>query len=231
MKYIAIFLFLINLTYFAWMSFGARELSFNNSGETRPLLNNGMVLLSEYQGQIAAQEGAAKVAGLTCLAITGFTGIEDARALANDAVQLGLITSVQVLEVPASPQYRVFLPPASSQAMATLNLDALTELATNSEIPLESYLITRGPLENAVALGVFSNLVEAREVQETLAKYDYAIEIEELNSTTEDIRVQLSAASSVTLGAEAWSRLAESWTELQATENVCETIAQGRQFP
>lgn len=194
-------------------------------------MNNGMILLSEYQDQLLVQESELNQEELVCLQVTGFTGFDEANGFGSRAQELGLSASIGALGESASSQFRVYLAPASSRGMAAINLDSLSELAAEADIAVESYLITRGPLENAVALGVFESSDDAQGIQSAMAGLGYPVEIQEIFSDSESLAVRLSSQSSITSGSDAWRALSEVWPSLQATENLCETIAQGGQFP
>lgn len=231
MKYIAIFLLLANLAYFSWLNYGASRPAFVAAGEDRPLLNNGMILVSEYQERLMQEENELAPRDLVCLQVSGFSGFDEANAFASQAQALELLATVGGLEESAKPQFRVYLPPASSRGMATINLDSLSERAAEAEMALESYLITRGPLENAVALGVFESLDAAQALQLSVEELGYPVEIQEIYADSENLTVRLRAQGSITAESDAWQQLSEGWSSLRAAENLCETIAQGGQFP
>lgn len=237
MKYIAIFLLLANIGYFSWLNFGAdpiKRLAFSGS-EDRPLLNDGMILLVEYQARVAEEEVIAaqlyELNSRVCLSVNNFVNFDDAVDFADSAVGLGLSPSQQLLGVVQPSQYRVFLPPASSRAVATITLEGLNKRATEAELAIESYLITRGSLENGIALGVFASLDASIGVQLALGNLGYSPQIQELPQSDGGVVVYLSGSGSLSLESEAWLDLSAERTYLIATENLCETIAQGAQFP
>lgn len=231
MKYIAIFLFLANLGYFAWLNFGATPVVPFGFSESRPLLSDGMILLSEYQSRISEEELILAAQNRTCLTVMGFLNFDDTISFEDAASNRGLSTSQQQMGNLLASQFRVYLPPASSRAVAAIALDALVERATEAELAIETYLITRGLLENSIALGVMPSLVEAEAIQSALVNLGYSPEIQELPQSDGGIAVQLSAASSLTLESNEWLALIVQRPYLEAVENLCETIAQGAQFP
>jgi len=55
MRYIAIFLLLANIGYFAWVHYAAQPVASPTPAAPRPLLNSGLTLVSEYEAQLAAR--------------------------------------------------------------------------------------------------------------------------------------------------------------------------------
>ena len=96
---------------------------------------------------------------------------------------------------------------------------------------IETYLITRGLLENGIALGVFSEQASAQNTQSRVLQLGYPAEIEEIPRSTGEIRVQLQVLEQEALENPAWLELTGDRTGLSIVENLCETIAQGTQFP
>jgi len=225
MRYIAIFLLLANIGYFSWVRYGAQPITQSVPNTPRLLLNSGLTLISEYEAQLAAQPA------LICFTIESFSTIDDATSLIAEMGEAVFSSNVSLSGYPLSSQYRVFIPPASSRGIATITLDGLSERLIAAELEIESYLITRGMLENGVALGVFSQLSDAQAALNAVQGLGYAPEIEEIPRSTGGIQVQLQALERYVGENPAWLDLTADRPNLIITENLCETIAQGSQFP
>lgn len=225
MRYIAIFLLLANIGYFSWVRYGAEPIIPPVPNTPRPLLNSGLTLVSEYEAQLAAQPA------LNCFTIGNFSTIDDASSLIAEMGELAYAASVSLSGDLLSSQYRVFIPPASSRGIATITLDSLSESLIAAEMESEIYLITRGMLENGIALGVFSERRDAEAARNAVQGLGYAPEVEEIPRSTGEIQVQLQVLDRNVLENPAWLDLTADRPNLTITENVCETIAQGSQFP
>lgn len=231
MKYIVIFLFLANLGYLGWLNFGATPVVSAGLREPRPLLSDGMILLSEYQSRVSEEELFLVAQSRTCLLVTGFSNFDDAFSFENDVSSKGLSTSRQLLGNIQASQFRVYLPSASSAAVAAITLDALIERVAEAELAIETYLITRGILENSIALGVVYSLARAEEIQAEVVNLGYSPEIQELPQSDGGMAINVGAPSSLSLESSEWLDLIVQRPYLDAIENLCETIAQGTQFP
>lgn len=225
MRYIALFLVLANIGYFAWLRYEAEPATRPVANAPRPLLNSGLTLVSEYEAQLAAQPA------LNCFTIAKFSTIDDASSFIDELAEAAFSAEVTLSGDPLSSQYRVFIPPASSRGIATITLDSLSESLMAAELELETYLITRGMLENGIALGVFSELANAQAARDSVQGLGYAPEIEEIPRSTGEIQVQLQVLEQYASDNPAWPDLMVSVPNLSITENLCETIAQGTQFP
>lgn len=225
MRYIAIFLLLANIAYFVWLRLGASPVVVSVPTPARALLNSGLTLVSEYELQLEQWPA------LTCFTVSSFISVDDASSFIAEIGGIASDASVTLSGDPLSPQYRVFLPPASSQGIATITLDSLSESIAAAQMEIETYLITRGLLENGIALGVFSEQASAQNTQSRVLQLGYPAEIEEITRSTGEIRVQLQVLEQEALENPAWLELTGDRTDLSIVENLCETIAQGRQFP
>ncbi len=225
MRYIAIFLLLINIGYFGWTRFGSAQGPQPARNVSRPLINSGLILVSEYQEQLAAQ------AKNRCYSIASFDSIDDASGFISAIDESGFETELKLSGGPLPSQYRVYLPPFSSRGIATITLDDLSDSLSAAAMQVETYLITRGLLENGIALGVFSEYENAQDVLQGVTALGYKPEIEELPRSTGEIQVQLRALESDLLENPEWLELTVDRPDLIVTENLCETIAQGTQFP
>ncbi|MEZ7831946.1 MAG: hypothetical protein QMC06_10380 [Gammaproteobacteria bacterium] len=225
MRYIAIFLLLANIGYFSWVRYSAQRITAPVPNTPRLLLNSGLTLVSEYELQSAAQPA------LTCFTIQSFSTIDDASSLIATMGEAVFSSTVRLSGDPLSSQYRVFIPPASSRGIAIITLDGLREGLIAAEMEMESDLITRGMLENGITLGVFSQQGDAQAARNGVQQLGYAAKIDEIPRSTGEIQVQLRVLERYVLENPAWLDLAAGRLNLTITENVCETIAQGSQFP
>lgn len=225
MRYIAVFLLLVNIGYFSWVRYGAEPSTLPVTNTPRPLLNTGISLLSEYELQLAAQPA------LNCFTIGSFSTIDDASSLIAEIAEKAYAATVSLGGEPLSSQYRVFIPSASSRRVATITLDGLSESLKAAEMESEIYLITRGIRANGIALGVFSERDNAEAARNAVQALGYTPEIEEIPRSTGEIQVQLQVLERNVLENPAWLDLTADRPDLSITENLCETIAQGTQFP
>lgn len=225
MRYIAIFLLLANIGYFAWVHYGAEPVLPAAPSAPRPLLNSGLTLVSEYEAQVAARPA------LSCFTLASFNSTDDASSFIDELGDAVFASNVHLSGEPLASQYRVYLPPASSRGIATITLDSLSESLIDSGLDIENYLITRGRFENGIALGVYSALGEAQAAQNAVQGLGYAPQIEEILRSTGEIQVQLQVRQRVLSENPEWLELTAYRPDLTITENLCETIAQGTQFP
>ena len=221
MRYIAIFLLLANIGYFSWIRYSQQLITAPVTNTPRLLLNSGLTLVSEYKAEYA----------LKCFIIESFNTIDDASSLIAEMGEAAFSSNVSFSGDPLTSVYRVFIPPASSRGIAAITLDSLREGLIAAEMEIESYLITRGMLENGIVLGVFSQLGDAQSAWNRVQGLGYASEIEEIPRTNGKIQVQLQVLERYVLENPTWLDLTGGPLNLIITENVCETIAQGSQFP
>lgn len=225
MRYIAIFLLVANIGYFAWVRYAAEPIAPAVMSTPRLLLNSGLTLVSEYEAQLVAQPA------LNCFTIGSFSSIDEASSLIAEMGEAAFAYNVVLSGDPLSSQYRVFIPPASSRGIAKITLDGLSEGLRAADMESEIYLIARGMLENGIALGIFSELGDAEAARNGVQGLGYAPQIEEIQRSSGEIEVQLQVLEQYVSENPAWPDLTAGRPNLIITENLCETIAQGTQFP
>lgn len=229
MRYIALFLVLLNLAYLAWNLTRPAPPALEPSAP-RPLLNTGLTLVSEYEADSALQAEINALASRQCTVASGFPSLDEASSFLAEARNAGFEAALEMGGQALEPLYRVYLPPASSRAIATITLDGLAERLAAAELAIDSYLITRGILENAIALGVYEDPERAQTVQASVAEMGYEAEIEELSRSTGEIRVWLRHPTAERVTDAEWLDLTAERDGLSRSENLCETLVQAPQF-
>lgn len=231
MRYIAIFLVIANLSYFGWhLMFPTPPLP-ATTATPRPLLNQGLVLLSEFQAQAQALAAEEEAASDYCYVVGDFNTLADANEFRARLTALGFGTDLLSDVNPSTSQYQVYLAPAPSREAATLNLEQLSAQLATQAVQVDTYLITRGPLENAIALGVYAQLANAQRVQEVVSALGYVTEIAEIPQSSGPSQLVLVKPGFAPLDVAEWLDFAGDRPDLTYSENLCETIAQGVQFP
>jgi len=229
MRYIAIFLVLLNIIYLVWSNM-AEESEELAPEEPRPLLNTGIITLAEFATDTERQQALNAQAEQLCTLVSGFQTLDDAEYFIADARGAGHLAALQLLGEELSPLYRLYLPPASSRAVATITLDGLGERLKEENLDVESYLITRGLLENAVALGVYEDEQRARELLERIQGLGYGPTVDVIPRSTGGIEVWLHPGSDQRLNDSEWLDLSTERPGLSRSENLCETLVQAPQF-
>jgi hypothetical protein len=224
MRYIAIFLVLVNIAYFAWLYYQPDETVVIRRPESRPLLNNGLVLVSEYNEQLAEITPICEI-------VSPFPTVDEARSFLAELEITEFTGRLQLSGESLPSLLRLYLPPVGSREQATEQLDDLGGVLAVAEIEMESYLITRGLLANAIALGVFADMDSAMASGEQLISLGYSPEIEEIPRSDGDIGVFVQASNRSRTETAPWLELTADRPYLNRQENLCETIAQGTQFP
>lgn len=198
---------------------------------SRPLLNQGLVLLSEFTEQAAELQAVEAPPSKLCYLVEDFSSIEEAHNFIDLVEKMGYFAELNFAGELMPPQFRAYLPPAANREMATITLDALRERLAGQTLQVETYLITRGSLENAVALGVYADMAQAQRVSNQLAGLGYIVEIEEIPGATGPYRLVLAKADFSPIEIAEWLEFAGDRPDLTYSENLCEVIAQGVRFP
>jgi len=230
LRYIALFLLIVNIGYFIWTFVRPLEPQ-PTAYQPRELINSGLMLVSEFEAQTAALALENAVDSKTCSIVSGFATVDDANGFILLAQRLNLAGVLNLTGGALPSQYRVFLPSEHNRSLATRKLDSVSAAVEAAQLQVETYLITRGPLSEGVGLGVFIDAEEADLVQSQLSELGYMPEIEEIPRSMGEIQVLLRSLNSNQVEGPEWLELSDDRPDLTRTENLCETIAQASQFP
>ncbi len=186
----------------------------SSDAETAILENT---ILGGVSPQPAASESGDAVSESACFAMGDFGNITDSNARLAEIRQQGLQARVETVEQIDS-EYRVYMPPFSSDAAARQTLANLLENG------IDSFLITDGDLARGISLGVFSQQRSAFNLQGELASEGYATNIQEIVRSNTEFWIVINSATSSELEA-LWQTLLNTWPDLKQSENLCQIIA------
>jgi hypothetical protein len=231
MRYIAVFLLLANLGYLGWnLLYPPEPRESVLTQPVRPLLNTGIVTLTEFRNDAELQAELNARAEQLCSLVAGFQTIEEAEVFLSDARSRGYTGALDLQGEMLPSHFQLYLPPASSRAIATIALDGLGERLAEANLSIESYLITRGALENAVALGIYEDEESARAVSGQLEGLGFEPVMAEIRRTSGEIGVWLRPSSETRINESEWLDLSTERPNLTRSENLCETLVQAPQF-
>ncbi len=252
MRWILIFLLLLNIAVFAWFwragKVGGDSVSGSVASGEQELAENSiptLVLLSELGSMQQSATRAAEpvvVAELptSCYAIGPFTGRPDAQQFLDvyslqeqtaqdQSVQRQL--SLEERQIPLRTDYRVYLPPAASREIAANTLREVQARLAAANLNIDNFLITQGELENGIALGLFSERNNALNVERQLGQLGFAVVIAEEPRTQNEFWVAVEEPPQSPQLMALWPEITAQRSYLQRTEKLCETIAHEEQFP
>jgi hypothetical protein len=225
MRYIVVFLILANLAYFGWNY--RYPLPESPAVPAQPLINSGLTLVSEFEEQTGF---AALEARRQCSLVSGFESADDAENFMAQARTRGLQAFLTGSRATSRSQYQVFLPPTASTEIARLTLADLAQRVEEAGLEVETYLITRSELQNAVALGVFDSATEAVVLRDQVSGLGYSPQIQQFDAFVSRVQVWLRAPESERINELEWLDLTGERPNLSRAENLCQTIAQASQF-
>lgn len=175
---------------------------------------------------LAPADSVEDVAELYCAEIGPFASLADAEGFVGTNAHRFAMTP-EMRQLPAAPDYRVYLPPLASRELADSTLAALRDAFAANGLAIDSFLIARGELENGIALGLFTEQRNALNVQSQLERLGYRVVIAEEEKFREEVWVLVSGVESEADFALHWAEIQLSRSYIQAGEKLCETIAHG----
>ena len=134
------------------------------------------------------------------------------------------VEEIRVLDID-NPFFRVQTPAFESRDVAIAALQGIRESIERSGVPIDSYIVAAGPLENAISLGLFSDRANAFNVQRVLADQGVNVMVEREGRSTSRYRVVLEREYYFELKEQIDVVAGALMLEISALENLCETIA------
>jgi hypothetical protein len=128
--------------------------------------------------------------------------------------------------VAAVPLYRAMIPPAASRELALARQSEVRAAIERAGGRIETYLVTSGPIANAVSLGVFSEQSNALNVQSLLAAEGIDVVVERENRSEVRHWLVTDDSKAIEIMEENVNFQASAVALSRVSENLCETIAQ-----
>jgi hypothetical protein len=171
----------------------------------------------EGSGKVA-NEGEAPASG-RCELVGPFLSDDEASSFVNKLASIDVLSRVQSIELPSGVSYWVHLAPEESREAA---FRRLAELQSQN---IESYVIGRGPLANAVSLGVFTVESLAEFHIEKLSKLGLAPLKTEFERSDNELWVEIERAEAEKMSEMTWSRMMDGLSSQERRQNFCLPVA------
>lgn len=152
-----------------------------------------------------------------CTLVGPFERILRAEYFVERLQALDVRSQVQEVEIPGGVNYWVYLPSQGSRKEA---IDKLREIQSKS---IDSYVIPRGDLENAISFGVFSQKTLADQRLEAVQELGYEAILSERERSTKEVWVILEPGEAQHLDQESWLSVMANENNLQRRQNYCPT--------
>ncbi len=224
MRWILLALLLLNMALFAclWrLSPAVEQSGIGNSSDESPAL----MLLDEVQTAPVALplRPPALVAGESvpaCYELGPFLDLADAQQF-NLEYKDSFPAQIDNRQVQTRVDYRVYLPPYLSRDAAETALSELRAKLQAAGVAIDTLLITRGDLENGVALGLFAEQRNALNVESRLSRLGYEVLIIEEPRTQEQLWISLIELRNGPRLRPQWSVIQQQRPYLQRLEKLC----------
>ncbi|MCO6059066.1 SPOR domain-containing protein [Pseudomonas sp. MOB-449] len=225
MRWLFLFLLVLNLFYYVWHQQQAplrpKEV------ETLSLYKGGQQdirLLSESGGSQPRRNVAPSMSAepAVCLFLGGFEREEQAREVEQRLISLDVRATVQPVDAAAGTDYWVYLAPLASREAS---LRQLKELQARR---IDSYIVTQGDLVNGISLGIFPRLDSAESVMQRLRDSGYEPFMRELSRAHRDYWVRVAPESRRLVDDSLLEQLSQDFSGLKHQLISCEGVASPR---
>jgi len=151
----------------------------------------GIRLLSELEpGQLKPKSTTTKEAPTgseTCQFLGSLEREDQANALRQRLASLDIRAQIQMIELPGTADYWLYLSPLTSRQAALRQIEALKAQG------IESHLIPQGELSNGISLGLFPRPEQADQIRQRLSGNGYQPQLLELSRTRRSYWLRLLA--------------------------------------
>lgn len=223
MRWLFLFLLVLNLFYYVWHQQQAPL----RAKEVVPIslhqeVRQDIRLLSESSGTQPRRERSADASSgpaEVCMYLGGFEQEESARLVEQRLIALDIQSRVQSVDASAGLDYWVYLPPLASRQAS---LRQLKELQARK---IDSYIITQGDLSNGISLGMFPRSESAESVMQRLREVGYEPQMRELPRAHRNFWVKIASESRRLVDDGLLQALARDFNGLQHQLMPCESVA------
>jgi len=226
MRWIPVSLLLLNMALFVWF-WGSPPAVQQLGIEVNTGSSPSLVLLSELQevpmvstSQFSSQASAASDSVAVCYELGPFTDSGDAEQF-NLYQKHNFAMQIDNRQVQTGVDYRVYLLPYASRAAADTALEELRRKLQANNLAIDTLTITRGDLENGIALGIFIEQRNALNVEDQLTRLGYEVHIIEEPRTQEQFWISLVELPEGARLLPQWPAIQQQKPYLQRIEKLC----------
>lgn len=235
MRAIFILLFAANLVFFGYQYFVITKNEAELSLRPKPAVvadGEGLRLLAEQAGPSVLPTRAAPQAKLEsvnaddkrtsndfCTMIGPYSQLLQAEYAMERLVALGAEARVVPIEVREGESFWVYLPPQSSEK------EALRRLYELQKKNIESHVITKGELTNAISFGRYADYVEAEARSAEIQKQGYQVAIKMFPKMIQETWVVIDGAIAEKIDDTVWADLLSKESMLEKRQNFCLGVA------
>lgn len=215
MRLIFITLLVVNVLVFGWGVFFSSPDVVANSAPPKHEDRIKTISVNEETEQLPAGEAQKRL----CELVGPFADDLNAEVFVERLRSIDIPAGIDHVELPAGASYWVHLPPEETTSSAYKKLAELQALG------IESYVIGRGDLRNAVSLGVFSKpaLADAKKLE--LEKEGFEPIITVKPRTEVEIWVVIQSDFAEKMSDLTWARMLEGMTSQERRQNFCLPVA------
>lgn len=234
MRWIVIILLMCNSIYFLWQFYLVpSEPAYQMPSSQQLELGDPLVLISERAAGELSGEGEKPLENQSpediappepveppvCLMIGPFKEEVTGRQVVARLAALDIHPEMEELSSPGKPNYWVHIPPQSSRKVA---IKLLRELQSKN---IDSFLITKGELENGISLGIFTKLESAEQVSSQRGGEGYDVKILTMPNYRKELWAVFDDQQTVKFSDALWEIISEGNSGLQRRKNYCDKIA------
>ncbi|GAA5446233.1 hypothetical protein Misp06_04447 [Microbulbifer sp. NBRC 101763] len=228
MRWIALFLLILNLGVFAWFMAAspANDGTVSVVSPGRGTEIQEIVLVSEISPEQlppVEEETAPLATEVSGEQLCTLIGPFPEEYLGKDIVErlsaLQVSASLREIQMQGQMRYWVFLPPLNSRREA---FNRLRELQAQG---IDSYVIPKGALADGISFGIFSERERAEGLAEELAEKGIGAQFREEPQTHMERWIMLAPGQAERLAGEFWQHLQEEHPKLDRRRNLCSEVA------
>ena len=221
MRFIFVFLLLLNVSIAVWGLFlkhGSDASSRQSDNVSAQLVSLGDSRSEEQQNRQSVDAQVPSIKRL-CELVGPFGDDEQAGHFVERLRSIDIAARIDYVDLPASTTHWVYLPPEETTVAA---FRKLSELQAQD---IESYVIGKGDLANAISLGVFSVERLAGERVKALEALGLNPLVKQVQRADVEIWVALQPEQAQKISGLTWDRLLKSLPEQERRQNFCLPVA------
>ncbi|WP_143247620.1 SPOR domain-containing protein [Agaribacterium haliotis] len=217
MRYIFITLVLVNLALALWGGFflGEPEPSVGTVPELAPVLKT---VSQEAKAPIYSGDEESPARRM-CELVGPFADDPDAAAFVERLRSIDIEAKIEQMELPAGQSYWVHLAPEDSEQAAYRSLASLQAQG------VESYVIAKGQLKNAISLGVFTYIDLANKRVESAKELGLDAQISTMKRTQIETWVVIEPVFAEKMSELTWERMLQGMSSQERRQNFCLPVA------